>query len=62
LAIIVFARSKGVTISQEDLDQVRKAIDPDGPNLGELLVPGYRQLRKQVGKAQAVGLLEQLVA
>ncbi|MGQ0696421.1 MAG: hypothetical protein ACT4OL_12740 [Nitrospiraceae bacterium] len=62
LAIIVFARSKGLNISQEDLDQLRKAIDPDGPNLGELLAPGYRQLREQVGKAQAMELLDQFVA
>ena len=62
LAIILFARSKGLNISQEDLDRVRKAIDPDGPNLGELLAPAYRQLREQLGKAQAVELLEQLVA
>jgi hypothetical protein len=62
LAIILFARSKGLNISQENLDQVRKAINPDGPNLGELLAPGYQHLREQVSKAKAVELLEQLVA
>lgn len=62
LAIIVFARSKGVTISQEDLDQVREAINPDGPNLGELVAPGYRQLREKLGSDQALELLEQFVA
>lgn len=61
LAIILFARSKGVTISQEDLDQVRKAIDPSAPNLGELLAPGYRQLNKRYGKAQALEILKQFV-
>jgi hypothetical protein len=61
LAIILYARSKGVTISQEDLDQVRKAIDPSAPNLGELLAPGYRQLNKRYGKAQALEILKQFV-
>jgi len=61
LAIILFARSNGVTISQEDLDQVRKAIDPSAPNLGELLAPGYRQLNKKYGKAQALEILTQFV-
>ncbi|MDH4328174.1 MAG: hypothetical protein OEV77_06620 [Nitrospira sp.] len=59
LAIIIFARSKGITISQEDLDQVRKAIDPSAPNLGELLAPGYRQLSKRYGKDQAIEILKQ---
>lgn len=59
LALIIFARSKGVTISQEDLDQVRKAIDPNTPNLGELLAPGYQQLSKRYGKAQAIEILKQ---
>jgi len=62
LAIIVFARSKGLNISQEDLDRVRKAIDPDGPNIGELLAPGYRHLREQFGNARTMELLDQFVA
>jgi hypothetical protein len=61
LAIIVYARSKGVTISQEDLDQVRKAIDPSAPNLGELLAPAYRQLNKKFGKAPAMEMVKQFV-
>jgi len=62
LAIIVFARSKGIDISQGDLDLVREAIDPDGPSLGGLLAPGYRHLITHFGQAQAMELLEQLVA
>jgi hypothetical protein len=62
LAIIVFARSKGVNISQEDLDRARRAIDPDGPNLGELLAPGVRHLTRHFGSAQAIELLDQFVA
>jgi hypothetical protein len=62
LAIIVFARSRGLNISQADLDRVRKAIDPDGPNLGELLAPGVRHLIKHWGYAQAMELLDQFVA
>jgi len=61
LAIIVFARSKGLNISQEDLRQVRKAIDPDGPNLGELLAPAFRHLRRRFGAARAIDLLDQFV-
>jgi hypothetical protein len=62
LAIIVFARSRGLNISQEDLDLVREAIDPDRPNLGKLLAPGYRHLLKHFGYAQAIELLDQFVA
>ena len=62
LAIILFARSKGLNISQDNLDQVRKAINPDGPNLGELLAPGYQHLREQFGNLQAMELLDQFVA
>ena len=62
LAIIVFARSKGIDISQEDLDLVRQAINPDGPSLGGLLAPGFRHLTNHFGQAQAMELLEQLVA
>jgi hypothetical protein len=62
LAIIVFARSKGINISQADVDRVRKAIDPEGPNLGELLAPGLQHLIKHWGYAQAMELLDQFVA
>ena len=59
LAIIIFARSKGVNMSQEDLDQVREAINPDAPNLGTLLEPGYQHLSQKFGKDQAMALLDQ---
>jgi hypothetical protein len=62
LAIIVFATSRGLNISHEDLDLVREAIDPDRPNLGKLLAPGYRHLLKHFGYAQAIELLDQFVA
>lgn len=62
LAIIVYARSKGIEISQQDLDQVRKAIDPEQPNLGTLLVPAYQHLIKRFGKGQALDVLGQFVA
>lgn len=62
LAIIVFARSKGLSISQEDLDLVREAIDPRRPNLGKLLAPGYRHLAEHFGTAKAIELLDQFVA
>lgn len=61
LAIIVFARSKGVNISQEDLDQVREAINPDAPNFGALLAPGYQHMSQKFGKDQAMKLLDQFV-
>jgi hypothetical protein len=62
LAIIIYARSKGGTISQEDLDQVRKAVNPGAPNLGELLAPGYRPQKKKFGKGQAMEMIKQFVA
>jgi hypothetical protein len=62
LAIIIFARSKGLNLSQEDLDQVRQAINPDNPDLGVLLAPGYQRLRERFGDTEALALLEQCVA
>lgn len=62
LAILVYARSKGVQISQQDLDQVRHAMEPGNPTLGALLAPGYRQLMKMFGKDQAVEIVGQWVS
>lgn len=62
LATIIYARSKGVAISQQDLDQVREAINPDDPHLGVLLESGYQRLIEKVGKEQAVELLSQFVS
>ena len=62
IAIIIYAQSKGVEISQQDLDQVREAINPDDPNLGALLEPGYQHLIEQFGKKQAVELLGRFVS
>jgi hypothetical protein len=62
LAIIIYARSKGIEISQQDLDQVREAINPDDPDLGALLEPGYQHLIERFGKEQAVELLGQFVS
>lgn len=62
LAIIVFARSKGIEISQEDLDQARMAIHPEEPNLGALLGPGYKYLSKRFGKDRAMKILEEFVS
>jgi hypothetical protein len=62
LAIIIYARSKGVEISEHDLDQVRTAINPDDPDLGALLEPGYQHLVEQFGKEQAMELLGQFVS
>jgi hypothetical protein len=61
LAIIVFAKSKGVTITQKDLDHVRKAINPQKPDLGELLAPGYQHLRERFGTDQAIEILDGFV-
>lgn len=62
LAVILFARSKGIDISQEDLALVREAINPETPNLGGLVSPGYRHLIRHFGQAQALEILEQFVA
>jgi hypothetical protein len=62
LAIMVYARSKGVQISEQDLDHVRRAIEPDNPNLGALVAPGYRHLMKRFGKDQAMEVLGHLIS
>lgn len=61
LAIIVYARSQGIQISQEELDVVRAAIDPNDPDLGSLLGPAFSRLVEDFGKPQAMEILERFV-
>ena len=58
LAIIIYARSQGVNISQKDLDLVREALDPNDPDLGSLLAPAYSRLARDFGKDGALDLLQ----
>ncbi|UCE64546.1 MAG: hypothetical protein JSU59_05250 [Nitrospirota bacterium] len=61
LAIIIYARSQGISISQEELTLVREALDPNDPDLGLLLPPAYDRLVSDFGKPQAMQLLEGMV-
>lgn len=61
LAIIIYARSQGVNISQDELDIVREALDPNDPDLGLLLAPAYSRLAKNFGKEGAMAFLQSWV-
>lgn len=61
LAIIIYARSQGVSISQDELDIVREALDPNNPNLGSLLPPAYSRLVRDFGKEGGMELLQSFV-
>lgn len=61
LAIIVYARSEGIEISQEELDAVQDALDPQDPDLGALVVPAFDRFGKDFGVSEAMDILERLV-
>ena len=60
LAIILYARSEGIEISQKELDAVQEALDPNDPDLGALVVPAYERFSKEIGVGRAMELLERL--
>ncbi len=61
LAIIIYARSEGIQISQKDLEIVQDALDPNDPDLGALVVPAFDRFGKDLGVPKAMDLLERLV-
>ncbi len=61
LAIIVYARSEGIEISQKELDAVQDALDPQDPDLGALVVPAFDRFGKDFGVSRAMDILERLV-
>ncbi|WP_447969904.1 hypothetical protein [Nitrospira sp. M1] len=61
LAIILYARSEGIHLSQKELDAVQDALDPNDPDLGALIVPAFERFRKDVGLSNALKMLERLV-
>ena len=61
LAIIVYARSEGIEISQKELNAVQDALDPNDPDLGALVVPAFDRFGKDFGVSKAMDILERLV-
>ena len=61
LAIIIYARSEGIRISQKELDVVQDALDPNDPDLGALVVPAFDRFGKEFGVPKAMEILERLV-
>ncbi|GJL56090.1 MAG: hypothetical protein NPIRA02_32220 [Nitrospirales bacterium] len=61
LAIILYARSEGIHLSQKELDAVQDALNPNDPDLGALIVPAFERFRKDVGLSNALKMLERLV-
>jgi hypothetical protein len=49
LALIIYARSQGIDLTPEDLDALRKALDPAAPNLGVLFGRGLAYVRRRTG-------------
>ncbi len=60
-AIILYARSEGIQVSQKELTAVQDALDPNDPDLGALVVPAYERFGKKLGVPKAMKLLERLV-
>jgi len=61
LAIILYARSEGIQLSQKEFDAVQEALDPNDPDLGALVVPAFERFRKDIGLSNALKMLERLV-
>ena len=62
LAIIIYARTHGVDIDEQDLDALHDAIDPADPDLAPLLERGLERLTTHYqGAGQALEILRRLV-
>ena len=63
LAILVYARTQGVDLDEEDLDALHRALDPANPDLGVLLDRGLeRVVDTYEDAALAVGVLRRITA
>jgi hypothetical protein len=61
LALIVYARSQGFELTDEDLDALRAAIDPDRPDLGALVARGLTAIQNHAGGPnEARNIIERL--
>ena len=61
-AIIIYAASQGIRISEKELDAVRDSLDPYDPDLGRLVIPAFERLVSEKGLPQAVALLKRMAA
>jgi hypothetical protein len=63
LALIVYARSQGFELTDEDLDALRAAIDPDNPDLGILVARGLTAIQNHAGGPnEARNIIERLTS
>ena len=63
LAILIYARTQGIDIDEDDLDALYQAINPARPDLSPLLNQGLDRLVTQLhGADQAVAVLRRLRA
>jgi hypothetical protein len=62
LALILYARANGVSISDDDIDAVWLALDPQDPNLGVLMAPALRQLLSRYGNEAGAAILKQVLS
>jgi hypothetical protein len=60
LAIIIYARSQGISIEDRDVDAVYQALDPTNPNLGPLLLDAFDYLERQHGVKSAKKILRRM--
>ena len=63
LAVIVYARTQGIDLDEEDLDALYRALDPDNPDLGVFLDRGLeRVVDTYQDAALAVSVLRRITA
>jgi hypothetical protein len=60
LAVLIYARTHGVDLDEQDLDALHQAIDPDAPDLAPLLNRGLERLQSQYQAAGALAILRRL--
>ena len=63
LAVLVYARTQGIDLDEEDLDALFRALDPDHPDLGVFLDRGLERVMAVHGDAsRAVAFLRRIAA
>jgi hypothetical protein len=63
LAVLVYARTQGIDLDEEDIDALFRALDPANPDLGVLLDRGLERVTAPFEDAsRALALLRRIAA
>ncbi len=60
LALILYARANGITVSEDDIDRVYGTLDPERPELGLPLRQALERLVREYGVEEGIKVLQEL--